>query len=677
MKKSGAARTAAEVQAETDLSTESSSIDDSPIDDSSADDSSADDSSAPIYLEPHENTLLSDLKCLLIDVQTTNSSPKTGSLLEIAWCELTPRPLSRESSELTWELGEVESHLVRAPRGVRISRTVRELTGITRDTLKSARAPAEVARALWRCIARLERDATRGQAWVWVAHLARFERSFITPLLCAHPPESEPETSRSRRDPETRLSEITWVCTHALAQRRLPTAPRRSIAAMSGLFGGRRLTLKRATPHVEATAYIWRGLINRSIHANLLTWGDLKRDLKTPVKRQPFKPALKRELRLSAPERPGVYSLRNARGETLYVGVASDLKRRVNQHFRGRKGHDEHHLELITQVEDVSWVVTETHLEALLLENREIKRITPPYNRALTHSDSPFYIDLSSDTLTPVAPELGDGPWILGSALEALTVMSRVARGDLTQIHHRAWPSVEVEEWYSTVNALLALVSLISKEREPKALNRLNVRDWVTLATHFAEEQRVEGLKTVGAEDADPIRNVCDALQVWGALAERTGQLLISFAREARFTRRLTRFAGGELIWRADLGQGEWGWRALELGSSRPLQSVALVNAPKIKLQDSQVPDIKDQDIKDQDIKNQDIQIQVMQTQNLQDQNTPTPSHRPPLILTRLAYDEARILLRFVDRALARSERVYWRETPRDAEDARIIEIMT
>ena len=63
VKKSGAARTAAEVQAETDLSTESSSIDDSPVDDSSADDSSA-----PIYLEPHENTLLSDLKCLLIDV---------------------------------------------------------------------------------------------------------------------------------------------------------------------------------------------------------------------------------------------------------------------------------------------------------------------------------------------------------------------------------------------------------------------------------------------------------------------------------------------------------------------------------------------------------------------------------------------------------------------------------
>jgi DNA polymerase-3 subunit epsilon len=67
----------------------------------------------------------------------------------------------------------------------------------------------------------------------------------------------------------------------------------------------------------------------------------------------------------------------------LYVGKAASLRQRVSGHYHARAGQGERALELLTQVRDVSWSVTETALEAALLESDEIKRLAPPFNVSL------------------------------------------------------------------------------------------------------------------------------------------------------------------------------------------------------------------------------------------------------------------------------------------------------
>ena len=82
------------------------------------------------------------------------------------------------------------------------------------------------------------------------------------------------------------------------------------------------------------------------------------------------------------PSKPGVYLLRGARDEVLYVGKAAQLKGRVKQYFAAHgKGDGRFHIAfLIPQVREVEVVVTGSEREALILEDTLIKKYRPRYN---------------------------------------------------------------------------------------------------------------------------------------------------------------------------------------------------------------------------------------------------------------------------------------------------------
>ncbi len=83
------------------------------------------------------------------------------------------------------------------------------------------------------------------------------------------------------------------------------------------------------------------------------------------------------------PEQPGVYLMKNARGEILYIGKARVLADRVRSYFQRGADHTPKTALLLSQVADIETIVTRSELEALLLESNLIKRHRPRFNVVL------------------------------------------------------------------------------------------------------------------------------------------------------------------------------------------------------------------------------------------------------------------------------------------------------
>jgi len=80
------------------------------------------------------------------------------------------------------------------------------------------------------------------------------------------------------------------------------------------------------------------------------------------------------------PERPGVYIMRDARGDVLYVGKATNLRSRVRSYFGSSRGLEPKVLALAETATQIDHIVTASPAEALMLEATLVKRHQPPHN---------------------------------------------------------------------------------------------------------------------------------------------------------------------------------------------------------------------------------------------------------------------------------------------------------
>ena len=92
---------------------------------------------------------------------------------------------------------------------------------------------------------------------------------------------------------------------------------------------------------------------------------------------------------------PGVYVMRDAGGEILYVGKARNLKKRLATYFRKKEDNPKTRA-MLAQLAQVDVTVTHTETEALLLENNLIKQHRPRYNVVLRDDKSYPYIRLET-----------------------------------------------------------------------------------------------------------------------------------------------------------------------------------------------------------------------------------------------------------------------------------------
>ena len=84
--------------------------------------------------------------------------------------------------------------------------------------------------------------------------------------------------------------------------------------------------------------------------------------------------------------------MKNSKGKVIYVGKAIVLRNRVRSYFHSSAKHHPKTAALVTEIEDISWWVTNSELEALILENELIKQYRPYYNIRLKDDKSFPYI---------------------------------------------------------------------------------------------------------------------------------------------------------------------------------------------------------------------------------------------------------------------------------------------
>lgn len=94
------------------------------------------------------------------------------------------------------------------------------------------------------------------------------------------------------------------------------------------------------------------------------------------------------------PDRPGCYIYRSADRRVLYVGKAVVLRNRVRSYFHESARHEPRTRRLVAEIADLEWIVTDTELEALILENELIKRYRPRFNVRLKDDKTYPYIKL-------------------------------------------------------------------------------------------------------------------------------------------------------------------------------------------------------------------------------------------------------------------------------------------
>jgi len=124
------------------------------------------------------------------------------------------------------------------------------------------------------------------------------------------------------------------------------------------------------------------------------------------------------------PLKPGVYFYKDTKGKIIYIGKAKALKKRVSSYFS--KHHEDKTALLVKEISSIETIITNTEVEALLLEARLIRQHKPKYNIDLKDGTRYAYLKITHEAfprLLTVRKRLPDkakyfGPFTDGTARE-------------------------------------------------------------------------------------------------------------------------------------------------------------------------------------------------------------------------------------------------------------------
>ena len=104
---------------------------------------------------------------------------------------------------------------------------------------------------------------------------------------------------------------------------------------------------------------------------------------------------LEKELK-KLPDKPGVYIMHDKIGTIIYVGKAVSLKNRVRQYFRSSTNHSAKIKRMVSKIDYFEYIITDSELEALVLECNLIKEHSPKYNTMLKDDKTYPFIKITT-----------------------------------------------------------------------------------------------------------------------------------------------------------------------------------------------------------------------------------------------------------------------------------------
>lgn len=106
----------------------------------------------------------------------------------------------------------------------------------------------------------------------------------------------------------------------------------------------------------------------------------------------------------SLPDKPGVYCFKDKNDKTIYIGKAKSIKHRVRSYFQNSAPFDQKTTIMISKVNDLETIVTDSEVEALILEANLVKEYKPKYNINLKDDKSYPYIRITNELFPKVFP---------------------------------------------------------------------------------------------------------------------------------------------------------------------------------------------------------------------------------------------------------------------------------
>ena len=169
-------------------------------------------------------------------------------------------------------------------------------------------------------------------------------------------------------------------------------APNHKLSSLAALFSATTTPDHRALHDARATVDVLHALIGRVGNLGVHTLEELQSYTSkvSPAQRR------KRFLADAMPSAPGVYVFKDGRGEPLYVGTATNLRRRTRTYFTASESR-RRMTEMVGLAESITPIVCATPLEASVRELRLIAAHKPRYNRRSRHPEKAMWVKLTDE----------------------------------------------------------------------------------------------------------------------------------------------------------------------------------------------------------------------------------------------------------------------------------------
>lgn len=226
---------------------------------------------------------------------------------------------------------------------------IQGLTGITAEMVSKAPPFEDVADKIFSLL----------DQKIFIAHNVNFDFSFVH-----HHLKKEGLILNSKK-----------LCTVRLARKIFPGLPSYSLGKLSRNFNIHIPNRHRAMGDAFATATLFKMMLAADEHQYI------KEALSSKTKDQALPSFISREEIEKIPRQPGVYYFKNKKDKIIYVGKAKNLYKRILSHFSNNSPY-KNKQEFLREIRKISHQVCGTELQALILENIEIKKLWPAQNKA-------------------------------------------------------------------------------------------------------------------------------------------------------------------------------------------------------------------------------------------------------------------------------------------------------